>query len=194
MAREGPVTITSGRPFAPRRAPVEMVSHAVNRFTIAIDATADEFRQQYERAVPPVPMADLQSLAAREAPWQDMLALMAKAAPLGFVIYHSIDAEPFTLVAGDRGFCVSYLMGNHTIAERMFRYDPAILLYAPLRTAIWENTEGPVHFSFDQPSEQFRSFGNPAITVVGVELDRKVAALLDHLGVTVPYALYTSAA
>jgi hypothetical protein len=188
------VTTTSGRPVAPCHAPVETVSHAVNRFTIAIDATADEFRQQYERAVPPVPMADLQALAAREAPWQEMLALMAKAAPLGFAIYHTIDADLFTRLAGDRAYCVSYLMGNHTIAERMFRYEPAILLYAPLRTAIWEDTEGPAHFSFDQPSEQFRSFSNPAITAVGVELDRKVAALLEHLGVTVPYALCTSLA
>jgi hypothetical protein len=188
------VTTTSTRPVTPRRAPVETVSHAVNRFTIAIDATADEFRQQYERAVPQVPVADLQALAAREAPWQEMLALMAKAAPLGFAIYHTIDAELFRRLAGDRAYCVSYLMGNHTIAEQMFRYEPAILLYAPLRTAIWEDREGAAHFSFDQPSEQFRSFGNPAITVVGVELDRKMATLLEHLGVTVPYALYMSSA
>lgn len=188
------MTTTPGPPAAPRPATVEMVPHAVSRFTIAIDATADDFRQQYERAVPPVPMAELQALAAREAPWQEMLALMAKAAPLGFAIYHTIDADTVMRLAGDRAYCVSYLMGNHTIAERMFRYEPAILLYAPLRTAIWEDTEGPVHFSFDQPSEQFRSFGNPAITVVGVELDRKMAALLAHLGATVPYALYASSA
>jgi hypothetical protein len=188
------VTAIAGRPVAPHRALVETVSHTVNRFTIAIDSTADEFRQQYEQAVPPVPMADLRALAAREAPWQEMLALMAKAAPLGFAVYHTIDADPVMRLAGDRAYCVSYLMGNHTIAERMFRYEPAILLYAPLRTAIWGDTDGPAHFSFDQPSEQFRSFGNPAIKVVGVELDRKMAALLEHLGARVPDALCTSSA
>jgi hypothetical protein len=194
VARDDLVTTTSARLGPPRRAPVETVSHSVNRFTITIDATAGEFRQQYEREVPPVPMEDLRALAACDAPWQEMVALMASAAPLGFAIYHTIDADPFVRFAGDRAYCVSYLMGNHTIAERMFRHDPAILLYAPLRTAIWEDAKGPVYFSFDQPSEQFRSFGNPAITVVGVELDRKMAALLEHLGLTVPDALCTSAA
>ncbi len=187
------MTTTSGRPVAPHRVPVETVTHAVNRFTIAIDSSAAEFRRRYEQAVPPVPMAALQALAAREAPWQEMLALMAKAAPLGFAIYHTIDADLFMKLAGDRAYCVSYLMGNHTIAERMFRYEPAILLYAPLRTAIWQGADGPAHFSFDQPSEQFRSFGNPAITAVGVELDRKMATLLEHLRATVPNALCTSA-
>jgi hypothetical protein len=32
-------------------------------------------------------------------------------------------------------------MGNHTIAEQMFRYDPRAMLYAPLRTIIWEDGE-----------------------------------------------------
>jgi hypothetical protein len=32
------------------------------------------------------------------------------------------------------------------------------------------------------PSNQFGSFEMPAITAVGMELDQKLAALLDHLG------------
>jgi hypothetical protein len=83
-------------------------------------------------------------------------------------------------------------MGNHTIAERMFRYEPAVLLYAPLHTAIWGDADGPAHFTFDKPSDQFRSFANPEITAVGVELDRKVAALLAHLGLDVPDVLLAS--
>jgi hypothetical protein len=70
----------------------------------------------------------------------------------------------------------------------MFRHEPAVILYAPLHTAIW----GPAHFTFDQPSDQFGSFGNVEVTAVGVELDRKLAALLFHLGVTVPDALRTT--
>jgi hypothetical protein len=170
---------------------IRRVTHSVNRFTIEIATTPQEFRARYERAVPLVPMTEVRALAARGAPWQEMLDLMARVAPLGFLIYHSIDADPIMPLAGDRTFCVSYLMGNHTIAERMFRYDPAVLLYAPLRTAIWGEPEGPAHFTFDQPSNQFASFGNPEITQVGFELDRKMAALLDHLQVPVPDALLT---
>jgi hypothetical protein len=83
-------------------------------------------------------------------------------------------------------------MGNHTIAERMFRYEPAVMLYAPLHTTIWGPVGGPANFTFDQPSDQFGSFGNPEVKAVGVELDRKLAALLSQLGVGVPDALLTS--
>jgi hypothetical protein len=174
---------------AVQNTPVRCVAHIVNRITIAIDTTPGEFRARYEQAVPLVPLGEVRALAARHAPWQEMLDLMARVAPLGFLIYHAIDADPVMPLAGDRAFCVSYLMGNHTIAERMFRYEPAVLLYAPLRTAIWGAPEGPAHFTFDQPSNQFASFGNPEITAVGVELDRKMATLLDNLHVPVPDAL-----
>jgi len=29
---------------------------------------------------------------------------------------------------------VAYLMGNHTAMERMYRHEPAVLMYAPLHT------------------------------------------------------------
>jgi hypothetical protein len=28
--------------------------------------------------------------------------------------------------------CVEYLLGNHVVAERLFRHDPATALYVPL--------------------------------------------------------------
>lgn len=59
-------------------------------------------------------------------------------------------------------------------------------------TAIWARSDGAAHFTFDKPSDHFGSFGNTAIAAVGVELDRKVATLLDHLGVAVPEALLIS--
>jgi hypothetical protein len=71
----------------------------------------------------------------------------------------------------------------------MFKHDPRAMLYAPLRTAIWEDAAGGAWFSFDQPSDQFASFGVEAITQVGVELDRKLAALLEALNVEVPPSL-----
>ena len=59
----------------------------------------------------------------------------------------------------------------------MFHHDPAVMLYAPLRTAIYQDAQGRTRFSVDQPSTQFTSFGNPEITKVGFELDGKLAAL-----------------
>ena len=68
----------------------------------------------------------------------------------------------------------------------MFGYEPSAMLYAPLHTAIWAAPDGAARFSFDKPSDQFSSFGTPAVTAVGAELDHKLSVLLDHLGVTVP--------
>jgi hypothetical protein len=92
-------------------------------------------------------------------------------------------------LAGDRGRCVEYLMGNHTIAQKMYRYNPAVLLYAPLRTAIVEDADGTTWFTVDQPSTRFSSFNTPQISTVGIELDHKLAALLEHLGASVPAGL-----
>lgn len=70
--------------------------------------------------------------------------------------------------------------------------SPAVLLCAPLHTVIWGDPDGSAYFTFDKPSDQFASFGNPKITAVGLELDRKMTALLDHLSVSAPDALLTN--
>jgi hypothetical protein len=44
------------------------------------------------------------------------------------------------------------------------------MLYASLRTAIHEDADATTWFSVDQPSTRFRSFGDAAMTDVGLEL------------------------
>jgi hypothetical protein len=66
------------------------------------------------------------------------------------------------------------------------------MLYAPLHTVIWEDSAGQAWFTADQPSTQFASFGIPEVAKVGVELDRKLAVLLEALGVDVPPSLHNS--
>jgi uncharacterized protein (DUF302 family) len=124
--------------------------------------------------------------------YAEMIQLIAHRAPHGFLIYFQSDLHPVMRLAGDNPQCIAYLMGNHTIAERMFRHDPRAMLYAPLRTVIWEDSTGAAWFSVDQPSTQFGSFDVPEITKVGVELDRKLAELLEALRVDVPRALLES--
>jgi hypothetical protein len=63
------------------------------------------------------------------------------------------------------------------------------MLYAPLRTAIYEDSSGATHFSIDQPSTRFASFGDPRITEVGRLLDAKLAELLSLLRLPVPAEL-----
>jgi hypothetical protein len=150
------------------------------------------FQLAYERAVPDLPRDEVSALIAAGAPWSQMVELIDRHAPYGFLVYFRNDVHPVMLAAGDRADCISYLMGNHTIAERMFRCDPRAMLYAPLHTVIWEDAAGTAWFSFDQPSTQFASFDRPEIATVGRELDRKVAALLEALEVEVPSQLLIS--
>ena len=171
--------------------PAGAVPYRATRLTVEAGPELAEFRARYEQAVPTVPAGQVKDLVQRQAPWQDMLDLMAAASPLGFFIFYTLDVEPTVRLAGDQASGVAYLMGNSTIMERMFRHEPAVLLYAPLHTVIWQNPGGPAYFTFDKPSDQFGSFANPQITAVGIELDHKMAALLEDLGVPVPNALLT---
>jgi uncharacterized protein (DUF302 family) len=92
-------------------------------------------------------------------------------------------------VAGHERRCTAYLMGNHTIAERMYRHNPGVMLYAPLRVTIHEDPNDRTRLSVDQPSTLFSSFGDPEIDKVGVELDAKLADLFGTLGLDVPAEL-----
>ena len=171
---------------------IETTSHQVDRLTIRIDDSFDGFRHRYEQAVPVFQSARFDSLIERGVDWQTVLEATADNAPHDFILYWSHDFTSLMRLAGDSGRSVEYLMGNHTIAEKMYRYNPAILLYAPLRTAIVQDAHGGTWFIVDQPSTRFASFGTPEITAVGIELDRKLAALLAILDAPVPTALTES--
>jgi hypothetical protein len=155
------------------------------RLIVDVDGPFDEFRARYEEAVPTYDLGGL----ARFSNWDAVVADAAAAAPNGFFRYGTIDAGPIFAIAGHKSRSVVYLMGNHTIAETMYAHDPGIMLYAPLRTVIYEDLDGGVHFATDQPSHQFGSFGDPDIAATGRLLDEKLAALLTGLGVAVPDGL-----
>jgi hypothetical protein len=163
----------------------------VRRLSVAVPDVRG-FQRSYEAAVPEVPQDQVKALVDRGAPWSEMEELIASSAPHGFLIYTRLDVQPLMGAAGDGADCVAYLMGNHVTAERMFRHDPRAMLYAPLRTVIWEDSSGGAWFTVDQPSTQFGSLGLPEVSTVGVELDRKLAGLLEALDVDVPGALLQS--
>jgi hypothetical protein len=172
-----------------QRPAIDTVAHEVHRLEVHVDAPFAEFRAQYEQAVPRFDARRFDELKREGASWDTVVQVTAENAPHDFITYWSSDVSPMMRLAGDRWQCMQYLMGNHTIAQKMFRYDPAVMLYAPLRTAIYEDRSGRVSFTVDQPSKQFASFGNPEIAEIGEDLDRKLGTLLEFLGVAVPPAL-----
>ncbi len=159
------------------------------RLTLSVPGVR-EFQRRYEAAVPDLPADQVAALLQRAAAWSEMEALIEASAPHGFLFYSQNDAHPLMHAAGNPADCLWYLMGNHVLAEQMFRYDPRVMLYAPLRTVIWEDPTGGAWFSLEQPSTQFASFDIPELTAVGIELDRKLAALLDALDLDAPSELF----
>src|SRR5581483_5144691 len=100
---------------------------SVHRLNVRVTGMAD-FRQRYEQAVPRLPATEVDAMVERGAPWTEMLDYIDSVAPNGFLIYWHSDIHEVMRLAGDQARCFAYLMGNHTIAERMFRHDPRAML------------------------------------------------------------------
>src|SRR5271155_2209871 len=165
------------------------VDYVVHRMTIPTGMVQSEFRAQFEDAVPSLPLDQVRELVSRGAPWDEMVDLVGRTAPWGFLLYWTNDVDPVVRLAGDSDSAVAYLMGNHIIMERMFRYEPSVVMYAPLHVAIWSHSDGQAYFTVDKPSDQFGSFASPSVTAVGYELDSKLAHLLSHLHLVIPDVL-----
>jgi hypothetical protein len=166
-------------------------TYTARRLTVEVPGVR-AFQRLYEQAVPANRVEKIDALVRRGAGWDEVIDAHAEWAPHGFLIYWRNDVHAVMQLASDEVDCIAYLMGNVTIAEQMFRRDPRAMLYAPLGTVIWEDEHERAWFTVDQPSTQFGSFGDPAVSAVGVELDRKLAALLEALRVEVPMALLSS--
>lgn len=158
------------------------VSRQVTRLVFDAGQPYDKFRDRYEAAVPP---ADPQpgDYAGRHARWRDAAADAAGSGPHGFVLYWRADLTPELTGPGEPRPCTAYLMGHHARLEKAHRHDPAVLLYAPLRTLVYVDPAGRTRLAVDQPSTVYASFADPVSTELGRDLDRQLAELLDELGV-----------
>ena len=167
------------------------ISHVVNRFDIESDYSFDELRRSYESLVPTIDFAELTDVI-ESGDLARVKQYTAAHAPHSFVNFWTFDPTPMMKLLGHHPRAITFMMGNNVVVERMFRHDAGVMLYAPLRTAIYEDTAGRVHFGIDQPSSKFASFGDPRISAVGLQLDVKLAALLRLLKLPVPDELEMS--
>ena len=147
------------------------VEHTSRRLVIVLPDSYDDARTRYEQLAPPV---DYPAFAAATS-WEETLAVAESKAPHGFMVYFRIDVTAAMTGSASRWPATQYLMGNHTIAETMFRHDPSVILHAPLRTVIYTDRNGTTTLTVDQPSLLFASYGNPDIAAVGEHLDGLLA-------------------
>ena len=162
-----------------------VVAHTAVRMTLALNQSLSQAVARFEELVPAVDI----DVFRRSRSWDETIQLANINAPLGLMRFWKLDYAAVLAGSGTPARSFGYLMGNQTIAEQMIRHEPEVVLYAPLRTAIYEGTDGGAFFVIDQPSALFGSFGNADITKVGRHLDALVATLLDTLGAIVPAEL-----
>ena len=162
---------------------VNTSSHVMTRVDISTAVPFDDFRSRFEHAAPAFDAEPFQRIIEAGGSWADVQTAVERMAPHRLMRYATIDASAMMSLAGHTTKAVAYLLGNHVIAESMFRHDPRALLYAPLRVLMFSDAGGNAVFSLDQPSTAFGSLGIDEVTRVGLGLDDKVAALLQFLGV-----------
>ena len=107
--------------------------HGMTRIDIDTGIRFEQFIAAFEKAAPPVDPTTLERIVKAGGDWDDVRAAAAENAPNDLMMYAKIDASGFFGVAGHSTQAIEYLVGNHVIAETMFRHDPKAMLYAPLR-------------------------------------------------------------
>ena len=157
--------------------------HGMTRVDIETGIPFEDFVAALEKAAPPVDPTTLERISALGGNWDDVLAAAAENAPNDLMVYAKIDARGYFHLAGHHTPAIEYLIGNHVIAETMFRHDPKAMLYAPLRMLVYGDDNGNAVFTMDQPGPAFGSLGIAEVAAVGKDLDRKVANLLRVVGV-----------
>ena len=162
--------------------------HHMTRIDIETGIPFDQFTAALEEAAPPIDYSALKRITAAGGNWDDVVAAAAENAPNGLITYAKIDTYGFFAVAGHHTPAIEYLIGNHVIAETMFRHDPKAMLYAPLRMLVYGDGGGNAVFTMDQPGPAFGSLGIAEVAKVGEDLDRKVVNLLRVIGVDVEQA------
>ncbi|EHB56551.1 protein of unknown function DUF302 [Mycolicibacterium rhodesiae JS60] len=176
------------------QAGVNVIGNNVNRLDIIVNQSYSDFRAAFEAAVPTMSQDVLNVILAGQPNLDALIAATNANAPYGFIRYGSIPPFSLMLSAGfgyppEASNVVQYLVGNHLFAEEMYREDQSVMLYAPLRAAIYQDADGKTHFVIDQPSTVFDSFDNPVIEATGNQIDEKLADLLTVLGAPAPNEL-----
>jgi hypothetical protein len=165
---------------------IEIEKRNVRHLSIQTGRPYEEFREQYETAVPHFDRLEAIGVVISGSGWEAIQRLSAATALHGFVNFFSFDPSPVMKLNGNTGRGVTYLAGNIVEAERGFRIDPSCFLYVPLRVAIVEGSKGHAVMSFDHPSDLFAVFDDAALDSVGMGFSQLWARLLEHLELPIP--------
>jgi len=124
------------------------VDQSDRRLLIALPEPYDAARENHETLIPAADSARFDDLTS----WRAVLELVKIQAPHGFMRYARVDITPLMAQSPSPWKATQYLIGNHTIAERMFPHDPSVMLHAPLRTLLYVDTDGDTNSPSTNPA------------------------------------------
>lgn len=163
--------------------------YAATRVELASNARFEALVAAFEQAVPELTDAAALATLAGDGDWAAFTRGLAWESPSGFVrVWGSRPSELFQ-AAGSSTPSAVWLIVNYAIGARLFRHDPATMLYSPLRVELHASARAGTVMSFDVPSARLRGFGINKVTQAGAELDRALGDLVEDLGLPRPAAL-----
>jgi hypothetical protein len=161
----------------------------VRHVAIATGRPYENFRAEYEKAVPAFDRLEAIGVVRSGTGWAGIRGLSANTAVNGFVSFFTFDPSPVMQLNGSTGRAVTYLTGNIVEAEKGFRADPACFLYVPLRVVISESADGTAVLGLDVPADLFAIYGGKELAATGRQFTVAFGHLIAHLGLPVPDAL-----
>jgi uncharacterized protein (DUF302 family) len=153
--------------------------YTARRITCDSHYEYQETRARFDEQVPLLDGLVPVELVVSRAPWSAVQAAVnERVGPTGFVAMARIDQGALLSLSGDALDGTLYLVGNPILARDVTTGDPAAVLYAPFRVAIYRDSSG-AHISYDLPSSVLGSLDSARINEIAIELDRKIQLTVD---------------
>ena len=131
---------------------ITVTPRTVRYIAIATGRPYEQFRAEYEAAVPAFDRLEAIGVVRSGAGWAAIEGLSRNTATHGLVSFFTFDPSPVMKLNGSTRRGVTYLSGNIVDAEKGFRVDPACFLYLPLRVVITEAADGTAVLGVDAPA------------------------------------------
>jgi hypothetical protein len=165
---------------------VTMVSRPVRRFAINTGRPFDQFRKQWERAVPAWSWGTAMAEAKGGGGWPALENLSNRTAADGLVNISTFDPSQVMRLAGHQLRAVTYLADNLVIEEGLYKHDPAVIEYLPVRLTISEQPDGDSTLTFDKPCDLFGGYAIPDLVDHAIQVEEAIASVLRKVDLPVP--------
>ncbi|WP_300603478.1 hypothetical protein [Trebonia sp.] len=165
---------------------ITVTPRTVRHIAIATGRPYEQFRAEYEAAVPAFDRLEAIGVVNSGAGWAGIESLSRNTATNGLASFFTFDPSPVMKLNGSTRRGVTYLSGNIIEAEKGFRVDPACFLYLPLRVVIAEASDGTAVLGVDLPADLFDVFPAAELAEVASRFTRTLGQVLRQLRLPVP--------